>query len=134
MKTLITVVLLSIAALSYGISSFDQENQAFEAFSASTTWAEFESAYSRFNKYDDGYIAQEISSKSVELITNDFEWLRKYGSNDVNKEFSNFVFKHLDETMSFEEFNNIIDVHKQHCLNEDDYICAKLHDAIKSLK
>lgn len=87
-------------------------------------------SYKRFAHCDDGAIREGYSASIVRLLTQKWdrlEELDRYASSD--KDFKRFVLRHIDELMTQEQQQLILDNSGHRCAKKLQHLCNAIHDA-----
>lgn len=92
-------------------------------------WKGFHSAFKHIGSCDYGKVAQEYSYAVSRLLAyhwDDVSSLLSLAAGD--KEFKQFVLRHIDEDMPEEESQAILSNSRQHCPADGEWLCKAIAD------
>jgi len=106
------------------------DKQEMSALSEASTLPNWDRVYKSFKQYshcDDGAISEGYSDTIGRLLTEDwkhFDRLHELCSSD--KQFQQFILKHIDMTVSVDILQKIIDNARLHCPSEAKKLCEAI--------
>jgi len=139
-KTLILIAFSYSVALPLFATPAQQKEctdaEAKSAIDQSDQLKDWKSAYEFFKHFghcDDGAIAEGYSDSVAKLLAKDWKHLGVLDgliSND--KDFKNFVFRHIDETADTDDLKAIVKNAKLRCPSGKDALCKSLERKARS--
>jgi hypothetical protein len=108
--------------------------QAETEASSLANWDELHTSFKRFTQCDDGAIAEGYSDSVARLLSknwNTVSHLNLLTTHD--KLFGEFVLRHVDESMSPSEAQEIFKNTKFHCPSQSKKLCDEIATQIKQL-
>lgn len=132
-------ILLTSLLLSLGLYAADcTKKEAMEAESNASTiknWEDLYKSYKKFSHCDDGSIAEGYSESVSKILSENWKQLDKLKIiTKTDHKFENFVFKHIDETMSKEAFIKIQNNLQKDCPKLSSDLCKKMLINFKAQK
>jgi len=92
-------------------------------------WNSVYLSFKRFGHCDEGTISEKYSASVSRLLIHDWnnlDALLRLAASD--KDFEQFVIRHIDETMSEDEAAQVIDNARLHCPAEAQWLCKSIVD------
>jgi hypothetical protein len=92
-------------------------------------WKSIYHSYKQFSQCDNGDIAEEYSDSVTHQLADNWknlDALLEITASD--KEFEDFVVRHIDETMTEEEASRVISNARQHCPPKAAWLCKSITD------
>ena len=87
-------------------------------------WQDVYKAYQKYAVCDSGSYAEDFSDKIVKLLMNHWDKFDGlYSLSVAHKDFEKFVLSHIDETMSLDDLNSILDAAKNKCPQYGHNLC-----------
>lgn len=131
------IIVLLFSSLSFAQTTppTSKECTAGEAKQARTEaeqlkdWKSIYHSYKQFSQCDNGDIAEEYSDSVTHQLADNWknlDTLLEITASD--KEFEDFVMRHIDETMSEEEASRVINNARQHCPPKAAWLCKSITD------
>lgn len=107
----------------------DQARQAQEEAGQLSDWESIHRSFKRFSQCDEGAIAEGYSNSVSQLLAHKWkhldEMLRLAAS---DHEFEQFVIRHIDESMTEDEANSIVENARLRCPREAKQFCKSIVD------
>jgi hypothetical protein len=114
--------------------TMDEEKQADTEASTLKTWREVYSSYKSFIQCDDGSIGEGYSDSVARLLSEHWNTtgeLLQLVSRD--KDFEQFVMRHIDELMSLSQGRKIRENASSHCPAQGVQMCKSIISKLKKI-
>jgi hypothetical protein len=139
-NVLLSILILSMFTLAVGNLLAAETNcsqiEAMTAFNETgslKSWQDIYDSYKRYNKCDDGAIAEGYSDSITTLLANNWRSLKGLSRlAEIDKDFLRFVLGHIDATADFNDVQKVYKNAIQKCPKDSSKLCSLIKKASKN--
>lgn len=111
-----------------------QARVAEKRVSSITSWGQFHSIYKAFQHCDDGAVGEGFSESVSLLLTSQWRSINQFARlAQKDKNFLEFVLKHIDETVPEERLRNIENNAASRCSVPSVSVCLAIRQSVEKL-